>query len=147
MSTARTSPATVIGPLVASVVVLLIALPVAWMLAYFMNDDIETTDHVVFLAVPTVELTVTALVAGLIIARNTGIGYARALGGSAALVAVPPLAATVVYALLSLTPLLDDAIGASASNVVWTVVAVLAAALLVALAWAGPRLVRPAARP
>ncbi|MGH1562026.1 hypothetical protein [Mumia sp. DW29H23] len=138
--------ARVAGPLIASVVVLLFALPLAWMLAYFMNDDIQAGDHVVFLAVPILELGVTGLVAGLIIGRSADLSYGRAVAGALALVLVPLLAVTAVYALLSLTPLFDDAIGRSASNGVWIGVAAAAVVLAVLLVRVGARLVRPGAR-
>ncbi|MFD1825985.1 MULTISPECIES: hypothetical protein [Mumia] len=141
-STGR-SVARVAGPLIASVVVLLFALPMAWMLAYFMNDEVQTGDHVVFLGVPIVELAVTGLVAGLVIGRSADLGYARALGGALALVFVPLLVVAAGYALLSLTPLFDDAIGSSGSNGVWLGVAAATAVSAVLLSVLGARLLRP----
>lgn len=135
--------ARMIGPIVASVVVLLFALPLAWMLAYFMNDSVETGDHLVFLGVPVVELSVTGLVAGLIIGRSAGIGYARAVGGALALVFVPALVLAVLYALLSLTPIFDDAIGNTVSGGVWAGVAAVSALGAFLLTVLGTRLLQP----
>lgn len=135
--------ARVVGPIIASCVVLLFALPLAWMLAYFMNDSVETGDHVVFLGVPVVELSVTGLVAGLIIGRSAGIGYARAVGGALALVFVPALVLAVLYALLSLTPVFDDAIGNTVSGGVWAGVAAVAALGAFLLTVLGTRLLQP----
>ncbi|MBW9206816.1 hypothetical protein KV097_12770 [Mumia sp. zg.B17] len=140
------TPATrVAGPLIASGVVLLFALPLAWMLAYFMKDELQTADHVVFLAVPVVELVVAGLVAGLVIGRSPRMSYRRAMAGALALVLVPLLAIVTVYAALSLTPLFDDAIGRSASDGLWLGVAATATVLAVLLFRAGVRLMR--ARP
>jgi len=142
-STTGRYAARIVGPLIASVVVLLFALPVAWLLAYFMNDEVQTADHVVFLGVPIVELGVTGLLAGLIIGRSPGIGYLRALAGAMALVFVPLLVAATVFGLLSLTALFDDAIGQSASNAVWLGVTAATAASSVLLLVLGRRLLRP----
>ncbi|WP_370618175.1 hypothetical protein [Mumia sp. Pv 4-285] len=139
--------ARVAGPLIASLVVLLFALPMAWMLAYFMNDDIQRGDHIVFLAVPILELVVTGIVAGLVIGRSSGMGYGRAIGGALALVFVPLLAVATGYALLSLTPLFDDAIGSTASGLVWSGVAVVAVVLAVMLVRTGVRLLDPSHDP
>ncbi|KAA1422692.1 hypothetical protein FE697_010955 [Mumia zhuanghuii] len=143
MSTETGRPvARVAGPLIASVVVLLFALPLAWMLAYFMNDDIQTGDHIVFLAVPIVELLVAGIVAGLIIGRSSGTGYARAITGALSLVFVPLLVGATAYALLSVTPLFDDAIGSTVSGGAWLAVAAVAALLSVLLTRLGVRLLR-----
>ncbi|WP_262852120.1 hypothetical protein [Mumia quercus] len=133
----------IVGPLVVSAVVLLFALPVAWLLAYFMNDEVHTADHAVFLSVPTVELLVAGLVSGLVIGRSSGLGYARTVPGALALVFVPALVLAVVYAVLSLTPVFDDAIGHTVSGGVWAVVAGVAALGAFLLTVLGIRLLQP----
>lgn len=104
-----------------------------FMAHYFMNDLVTIGDHVGFVRWLGENVLILGLLFTAVTARRTTLPLARLAAGCLAAASLPTFIASTGYALMSLTPTLDPAIGGSLSNHTWLIVAaVFAAASLVA---------------
>lgn len=130
---------------VVTVVALAVSSPVIFFWTYAFNDFPTWGDHLSFLSRTAVVAIAVGALSGFGIHTSRPMRLHRAVLGAVCVSATVLLAASAGYAFLSMFPVLDPAVGASASNLVCAIYATTLATVAFACGWWGWRIIGPGA--